>query len=288
MLHKYRVWLLVLIAGASVGGVYLFVAPIPQDLRYHEFADRRLILDIPRFGDVVSNAPFTLAGILGLGALYRGWFGVPAQDPAARVPYAVFFLGVLLVGPASGWYHADPNNETLVLDRIFLAVAFMGLFTAILADRVHHGWSLRWGLLLLVVAGAGSVAAWSLGEARGAGDLRAYFLVQFLPMALVPVILWMFPEGRLVKSWFIAGALLIYVLAKTAEVLDREIFELFAGTVSGHTIKHLLAALCPVVVIAMMQRWPIHAAAGRQPFAARRGKGCATGPRASGSAPASE
>lgn len=265
MSHRNRIGLLVLLTVLAVGGVYLFVAPIPQDLLYHDFADRRLILGIPRFGDVISNAPFTLVGILGLGALYRGWFGVPLQDPATRMPFAVFFIGVLLVGPASGWYHANPNNETLVLDRIFLTVAFMGLVAAILADRVHHDWSVRWGLLLLVVAGAGSVAAWSIGEARGAGDLRAYFLVQFLPLVLVPIILWLFPEGQRVKSGHIALALLVYVFAKITEVLDHEIFELLAGTISGHSIKHLLAALSPLVVIAMMRHWPASVAAGREP-----------------------
>lgn len=261
MSHRNRIGLLVLLTLLAVAGVYLFVAPIPQDLLYHDFADRRLMLGIPRVGDVLSNAPFTLAGLLGLGALYRGWFGVAAQDATARMPYAVFFIGVLLVGPASGWYHANPNNETLVLDRIFLTVAFMGLVTAILADRVHHDWSVRWGLLLLVGAGAGSVAAWSIGEARGAGDLRAYFLVQFLPLVLVPAVLWLFPEGIRVKSGHIAGALLVYALAKVAELLDREIFELLAGTIGGHSIKHLFAALGPLIVIAMMRRWPADAAA---------------------------
>lgn len=256
MSHHYRIGVLVLLTVLAIAGVYLFAGPIPQDLHYHDFADRRPVLGIPRFGDVISNAPFTLAGILGLGALYRGWFGAPVQDAAARMPYAVFFLGVLLVGPASGWYHADPNNETLLLDRIFLTVAFMGLVAAILADRMHHDWSVRWGLLLLVGAGAGSVAAWSIGEARGAGDLRAYFLVQFLPLVAVPMILWLFPEGTRVKTGHIGLAIMVYVLAKIAELLDREIFELFAGAISGHSIKHMLAALGPVIVIAMMRTWP--------------------------------
>ena len=86
MSHRYRIGLLVLLTVLAVAGVYLFVAPIPQDLLYHNFADRRPMLGIPRVGDVLSNAPFTLAGLLGLGALYRGWFGVAAQDATARMP----------------------------------------------------------------------------------------------------------------------------------------------------------------------------------------------------------
>lgn len=269
MSHQNRIGILVLLTALAIAGVYLFVAPIPQDLQYHDFVDRRLVLGMPRFGDVISNAPFTLTGVLGLGALYLGWFGAPVQDASARMPYAVFFLGVLLVGPASGWYHADPNNETLLLDRIFLTVAFMGLVAAILADRVHHDWSVRWGLLLLAAAGAGSVAAWSIGEARGAGDLRAYFLVQFLPLVAAPVILWLFPGGARVKTGHIGLAIFVYALAKIAELLDREIFDLFAGAISGHSIKHLLAALCPVIVIAMMRTWPVDVVAAREPATLR-------------------
>lgn len=256
MSHTHRTGLLVLLTAAAIAGVYLFVPAIPQDPAYHDFADIRTILGIPRFGDVVSNAPFTLAGLAGLGALFLGWFGVPAADARARLPYAVFFLGVALVGPASGYYHWNPNSETLFWDRVFLTVAFMGLVAAILADRIHRGPASGWILALLVAAGFGSVLSWSVGEAEGAGDLRAYFLVQFYPLIVAPLVLWQFPVGIRVKWRFIAWAVGLYALAKVAELYDAELFALFGGAVSGHTIKHLLAALSPVAVIAMMRTWP--------------------------------
>lgn len=256
MSYHGRATFLVLLTVFAVAGVYLFVPAIAQDPAYHDFADRRLILGIPRFGDVASNAPFTLAGIAGLGALFLGWFGVPAAEARARLPYAVFFLGVLLVGPASGYYHWEPNNETLFWDRVFLAVAFMGLVAAILADRIHGGRGSGWILAALVAAGFGSVLSWSVGEANGAGDLRAYFLVQFYPLLAVPLILWLFPEGARVTTRFIAMAIGFYVLAKIAELLDGQIFALFGDAISGHSIKHLLAALGPVAIIAMMGTWP--------------------------------
>ncbi len=215
-----------------------------------------MILGIPRFGDVVSNAPFSLVGLAGFGALYLGWFGVAAVGRRAQLPYAVFFAGLVLVGPASGYYHWEPNSETLFWDRVFLTVAFMGMVAAIVADRVHHCWATGWGLTLLVAAGFGSVLYWSLGEAQGAGDLRAYFLVQFYPLLAVPLILWLFPEGSLVKSRFIGYVIGVYVLAKIAEIFDPEIFALLGGAISGHSIKHLLAALGPIAIIAMMRTWP--------------------------------
>ena len=256
MSHGQRTGILILLTALVVAGVYLFVPAIPQDPAYHGFADTRLILGIPRFGDVVTNAPFTLAGVLGFGALYLGWFGVPAAGRRARLPYAVFFAGLVLVGPASGYYHWQPDSETLFWDRVFLTVAFMGLVAAVIADRVDRGWATGWGLALLVAAGFGSVLYWSLGEARGAGDLRAYILVQLYPLLAVPLILWLFPRGTHVKTRFIAYAIGVYVLAKIAEIFDWQIFALLGGAISGHSVKHLIAALVPVAIIAMMRHWP--------------------------------
>ncbi|UCH72750.1 MAG: hypothetical protein JSU82_10200 [Rhodospirillales bacterium] len=256
MSHFQRIAMLILVTAAVVAAVYLMLPPIPQDPAYHEFADTRSLLGIPRVGDVLSNAAFTAAGLAGLGALFLGWFGVPPADARERLPYAVFFLGVALVGPASAYYHWDPGNETLFWDRVFLTVAFMGLVAAILADRVHRGRASGWLCALLVAAGFASVLSWSVGEAAGAGDLRAYLLVQFYPLAAVPLVLWLFPDAMRVESRFIGWAIAIYAVAKLAELYDPELFGLFGGSISGHTIKHLVAALAPVAIIAMMRSWP--------------------------------
>ena len=72
----------------------------------------------------------------------------------------------------------------------------------------------------------------------------------------------------LVKSRFIGYVIGVYVLAKIAEIFDPEIFALLGGAISGHSIKHLLAALGPVAIIAMMCSWPETAAMEeRQPGA---------------------
>ena len=73
------------------------------------------------------------------------------------------------------------------------------------------------------------------------------------------------------KTRHIALVIMVYALAKIAELLDREIFELFAGAISGHSIKHLIAALGPVVVIAMMRTWPADVMAMREPVTLGKG-----------------
>jgi hypothetical protein len=50
-------------------------------------------------------------------------------------------------------------------------------------------------------------------------------------------------NSRFTKKRYYFLALLFYTLAKVTEVKDREIFEVSAGLVSGHTLKHILAAI---------------------------------------------
>ena len=44
----------------------LLLPPIPQDQSYHLFADRRTLLGVPNFWNVVSNLPFIAVGAAGL------------------------------------------------------------------------------------------------------------------------------------------------------------------------------------------------------------------------------
>ena len=80
-------------------------------------------------------------------------------------------------------------------------------------------------------------------------------LVQFLPMLLVPVLLLVF-RARFSGSGWLWGMLLAYAGSKAAELGDVAVFEL-TGVLSGHTLKHLLAALGGLLFIgALLQRRP--------------------------------
>ncbi len=212
--------------------------PIPQPGRYHDFADQRAFLGIPHFLNVVSNAAFLLAGGAGLRGLLRG--GTAFVHSRERWPYAVFFLSVLLIGLGSGYYHLAPGNDGLFWDRLPMSLAFMSLLSAVLVERL----GVRAGLRLfpwLAAAGPLSVLYWILTERAGAGDLRFYGLVHFYPAVLIPLLLWLFPP-RYSRGQDVLVVLALSGPALGAEWLDRQIFSL-GGLVSGHTAKHLLAAL---------------------------------------------
>jgi len=241
---------LALVVVAAVGGVFLFDA-IPQDPAYHLFADRRAFFAVPNFWNVATNLPFLVVGALGW-----LWIGRIAS-PQLATHYRVLCTAIALVAFGSGWYHLAPSNASLVWDRLPMTVAFMALFTSLLADRVN--WLLGRALLWpMVVAGIASIAWWVRTEAVGAGDLRAYALVQFLPMLLMPLVLLSWREGSVAARplWF---ALAAYAVAKLLEYFDAAVFSATGGLVAGHALKHLAAALAAWWIVRAFQGAPARA-----------------------------
>jgi len=228
------------LAGAALAGIVLVLwrPAIPQDLAYLGFADRRAWFGIPNAADVLTSVPLLLAGAFGLA---RSRVLAAAVHTGA---YRTFAASIALTGAGSVWFHLAPSTGTLLWDRLPMAAGFMSFTALVMADRV----SVRLGrraLVPLVAAGLAAVLYWYWTESRGAGDLRPYALVQFLPVALLPLALVLFP-GRALSSGWLWATLVLFVLAKLAEHFDGRIFHL-TGVLSGHSVKHLLAtgaALC--------------------------------------------
>ncbi len=230
-------------------GALLTQGPIPQDLTYHLFVDTRTIWSIPNFWNVVTNLPFALVGLLGLYKLrLPGRLGFIDET---RMAYTLLFFGTFLVSIGSSYYHLEPNNQTLVWDRLPMTIAFMSLFSIIISEFV----SIRSGkalLLPLILAGILSVMYWHFSEIREQGDLRFYALVQFYPMLAIPIMLVCFnPRCTHVQAYW--WLLVIYLTAKVFEQLDGEVYDAL-GIISGHSLKHLTAALGMYVLLVFYQK----------------------------------
>ncbi len=234
---------LVLVTVLAIIGMTL-IEPIAQDAAYHLFADRRSWWRIPNTMDVLSNLPFVFVGLMGL------WHMVFHRQHALFWPFLAIFIGVFCTGFGSAYYHWAPANGTLVWDRLPMTVAFMGLLTMVLADRIHIRW--RHALVPLLLVGLASVWYWHATESRGAGDLRPYALVQFLPMVLIPLALCLYPAPRRDVGCYV-GLVSCYVAAKLLEYFDRPVFEL-TGSISGHTLKHLVAALATLLLYSLWKQ----------------------------------
>jgi len=225
---------------APLGILFAAVPPIPQDPAYHAFADTRAWAGILNFGDVVSNLGFLIVGFMGLRlCMGRG------VDGASR-SWTVFFFGVLLVALGSGYYHWTPNSETLAWDRLPMTVAFMALFAALVAEYVRPEME-RTLLRAAIATGILSVIWW-----RYTGDLRFYAWVQFAPLLAILFMAIAFP-ARFSGGRYLVLGLAFYALAKVAEHWDIAIFAATSQTVSGHSLKHLLATGAPCCVYLMLR-----------------------------------
>ena len=149
--------------------------------------------------------------------------------------HLVSFCGISLVSAGSAYYHWRPNSQRLVWDRLPMTMVFMCFLSIILSETLGPEWGAPL-LPLLLAAGAGSVAYWHLTD-----DLTPYAAVQFGPLLLAPFLLATF-EPRYSHSWLYLGVLACYAAAKATEANDARIFVATGRRLSGHSLKHLLAA----------------------------------------------
>jgi hypothetical protein len=204
---KWRVGILLATILVATIAVFL-VPPIPQSEAYHNFADKRPLFGVPNCLDVISNGLFLIVGLLGLRfvSLRSPGKGVRFIHASERWPWLAFFAGVTLMAFGSAYYHLNPNDSTLVWDRIPMAIGFMALVAGVIAERISVDAAARL-LFPLLVLGAGSVLYWSATQASGHGDLRPYVLVQFGSLPLLLLLMALF------KPRYTRGSDLIAALA---------------------------------------------------------------------------
>jgi hypothetical protein len=189
----------------------------------------RALVGVGHFWNLVSNLPFLVIGLMGLRATQRPAIG------AARLEWRTVFAGAVLVSFGSAYYHLAPSDARLVWDRVPIAIAFMGFFSALVAENIDA----RLGRRMLAPAlafGFASIYWW-----RATGDLSAWIWVQAAPMLAIALVLGLFP-ARHSHRRYMAYALACYVAAKLLELADRALMDWTGGLISGHTLKHLAAA----------------------------------------------
>jgi hypothetical protein len=239
MASRSRLAALAFVTFAPLPLLFLLSPPIAQDPRYHAFADQRAWLGIANFLNVASNLAFVVVAALGVALC------VSARRPGASRAWLCFFVATGLVAAGSAYYHLAPSDGTLVWDRLPMALAFMALFSAVLSEHVDERLELPLLLGALTVAVA-SVAWW-----RYTGDLRPYVWVQFGPFLALLFLLAAFPPTFSHRRWLAYGAL-FYAGAKLCELGDAEVLRV-TGVASGHTLKHLTAAIAPFCVYVMLR-----------------------------------
>ena len=228
-LHRESLVLFVLVALAPL--LFFGAAPILQPTAYHDLADQRALLGIGHFWNVVSNLPFLVVGLMGLDLLRR-------KTEEAAAGWTALFGGNVLVAFGSAWYHSNPNDATLIWDRLPIGIAFMGFFTALLVEHLDGTARevARRLLAPLIVLSAAAIWWW-----QASGDLSLWVWVQAAPMLAVVLVLALLP-GRYTHRRYLAYALACYAAAKLFELGDLQLMQWTGGLMSGHALKHVAAA----------------------------------------------
>lgn len=220
--------------------IFLF-EPLCQDQRYHIFADQRSLFDIPNFFDVTTNIFFAFIGFLGM------YFTIKNKQSFAKWAWPIFFFGIFTLFLSSGYYHWIPNDETLVWDRLSLALIFASMVIALLSEFLSAKIE-RFFLIPAILFGICSVIYWYVFD-----DLRFYFWVQLAPMITIPVLLILYPS-RYSHKMYLLMTLIFYILAKIVEIYDHEIYVLNNKLLSGHSLKHIFAAIGVLYMLQMIKK----------------------------------
>jgi len=235
---RWKSYVLLGLAIASTLALF-FMKPIPQPQDYHHFADDRTLGGIPNALNVLSNLFFLLAGGLGLQSC------LGARTLSNRAAWTITFIGITLVGLGSAYYHWSPNDQSLVWDRLPMTIAFMAFLSALLGEFLGSRIT-RVLLLPLILAGISSVIIWHVAD-----DLRMYAWVVFMPLILIIALLGLY-RSPLRQPLFLM--LLFYIGAKLAEEFDGNLFSMFGMIVSGHSLKHVLAAGACFWMVVMVRK----------------------------------
>ncbi|KAK8625000.1 hypothetical protein V6N13_089883 [Hibiscus sabdariffa] len=227
--------------------VLMIVTPaIPQPQEYHDFADQREFFGIPNTLNVVSNFPFLVIGVIGLVlCFYKNYFKLSLQGELWG--WTGFFIGVAAVGVGSSYYHLNPDDARLVWDRLPMTIAFTSIMAIFIIERIDEQKGTV-SIIPLLLAGVISILYWRLFD-----DLRPYAIVQFVPCIVIPLMAILLPPMYTHSTYWLWAAG-FYLLAKIGEAMDKVIYKWTHQIVSGHTLKHLCAAMVPVFLTLMLAK----------------------------------
>lgn len=242
MTNKNFFYLILLLSSILVGTLF-FVSPVHQDLAYHHFAEQRFLFNIPHWGDFLTNIAFAITGLL----LLRFKNNLEVYAGQKKLFYC-FVLSCFALCLGSGYYHYNPDNESLVWDRATMLLGFaLILIDTAIRYHIFNEKHLLTKIFFIEVLFLITLLPWIYFD-----RLELYVLAQFFVMSVMPLLaLKNYLEtknmGYAVSTnnhnlyQHILYMFLFYSLAKFFEHYDLLFYQLL--NFSGHSIKHICYAI---------------------------------------------
>lgn len=128
--------------------IYLFLPKLPQPQSYHQFAGLH-----PRVENILSSLVFIPLGIWGI-RIARF-----LDRREGRFLWIVFFVTIVFVGLSSAYYHENPMDLRLMVDRLSITVALMAFISILIGEEIGAVWGIRL-FFPLATLGIFSVIEW--------------------------------------------------------------------------------------------------------------------------------
>ena len=221
----------------------IFLPSIEQNQNYHNFADQRTLFGVRNALDTLSNLAFIIVGALGLVNFYNNQYIKISNS--FSVILNLFFISIILTGLGSSFYHLSPNDFTLVFDRLAMSLVFASILAMLAYLKISPRFGLHTLAELLILAPL-TVLIWKFN-----GNLTPYVVLQFGGIILVILTL-LLTKTRMQGPCF-TSLIILYGAAKLAEFYDEKIFNLSQNLISGHTLKHLIAALAVIIFVSPLK-----------------------------------
>ena len=221
----------------------IFLPSIEQNQNYHNFADQRVLFGVNNAFDTLSNLAFIIVGILGLVNFYNNQY-IKISNSFSVILH-LFFISIILTGLGSSFYHLSPNDFTLVFDRLAMSLVFASILAMLAYLKISPRFGLHTLAELLILAPL-TVLIWKFN-----GNLTPYVVLQFGGIILVILTL-LLTKTRMQGPCF-TSLIILYGAAKLVEFYDEKIFNLSQNLISGHTLKHLIAALAVIIFVSPLK-----------------------------------
>ncbi|XP_019085604.1 PREDICTED: uncharacterized protein LOC104715739, partial [Camelina sativa] len=111
----------------------------------------------------------------------------------------------------------------------------------------HKG---TYSIVPLLLAGLISILYWRFFD-----DIKPYALVQFVHCIVIPLMVILLPPMYTHSTYWLWAAG-FYLLAKVEETADKPIYSWTHHIISGHSLKHLYAAMVPVFLTLVLAKEP--------------------------------
>tara|TARA_B100000900_G_scaffold372573_1_gene352583 strand:+ start:3266 stop:3715 length:450 start_codon:yes stop_codon:yes gene_type:complete len=146
------------------------------------------------------------------------------------------YINVLLLAITSAYYHLNPNKYTIIYDMMFV----VGTHTSAIMYLVNSD-----NKNLLYLFGIISVYYATVYD-----DVRLYELVKY--GSSIYFIYNVYKNKSISKySILLIG---LYLIQDYVAKNDKEIYNITNGTISGHTLKHIVASINIFIVIYLLDK----------------------------------